>query len=161
MCGHNHPTMIKIHSFFLSPKNQSYQAILILEWITSTLFHLQYQDWGETLEQDTEPPTACPGAAAIWLPTALGVFTAVCVHLDGLNAEHKFRVWVTLSGHTSLHFSFTKFDYVWQCKSFNSRLLSKWGTIQGSEEKMICKKWLFADHLCSSTEERGGLNRAH
>ncbi len=79
-------------------------------------------------------PNCCPGAAAIWLPTALGVFTAACVHLDGLNAEHKFRVWVTLSGHTSLHFSFTKFDYVWQCKSFNSRLLSKWGTIQGSEE---------------------------
>ncbi len=32
------------------------------------------------------------------------VFTAVCVHLDGLNAEHKFRVWVTISGHMSLHF---------------------------------------------------------
>ncbi len=28
----------------------------------------------------------------------------VCVHLDGLNAEHKFRVWVTILGHTSLHF---------------------------------------------------------
>ncbi len=26
----------------------------------------------------------------------------VCVHLDGLNAEHKFRVWVTILGHTSL-----------------------------------------------------------
>ncbi len=23
------------------------------------------------------------------------LLTAVCVHLDGLNAEHKFRVWVT------------------------------------------------------------------
>ncbi len=34
------------------------------------------------------------------------VFTAVCVHLDGLNAEHKFRVWVTILGHTSLHFHF-------------------------------------------------------
>ncbi len=30
------------------------------------------------------------------------VFTTVCVHLDGLNAEHKFRVWVTISDHTSL-----------------------------------------------------------
>ncbi len=46
-----------------------------------------------------------------WLPTAPGVcswcvcvFTAVCVHLDGLNAEHKFRVWVTILGHMSLHF---------------------------------------------------------
>uniref|UniRef100_A0A671RCI5 protein-tyrosine-phosphatase n=1 Tax=Sinocyclocheilus anshuiensis TaxID=1608454 RepID=A0A671RCI5_9TELE len=32
------------------------------------------------------------------------VFTTVCVHLDGLNAEHKFRVWVTILDHTSLHF---------------------------------------------------------
>ncbi len=45
------------------------------------------------------------------------VFTAVCVHLDGLKAEHKFRVWVTILGHTSLHLSFTKFVYVWLCKS--------------------------------------------
>ncbi len=29
------------------------------------------------------------------------LLTAVCVHLDGLNAEHKFRVWVTIPGHTS------------------------------------------------------------
>ncbi len=32
------------------------------------------------------------------------VFTAVCVHLDGLNAEHKFRVWVTILGCMSRHF---------------------------------------------------------
>ncbi len=44
------------------------------EWITSALFHTQYHDWGETLEQGTEPP----GVTAIWLPT------------DGLNAEHNF-----------------------------------------------------------------------
>ncbi len=30
------------------------------------------------------------------------VFTAVSVHLDGLNAEDKFRVWVTILGHTPL-----------------------------------------------------------
>ncbi len=82
-------------------------------------------------------PNCSPGAAAIWLPTAPGVFTVcvcvhgVCVHLDGLNAEHKFWVWVTILGHMSLHFIFTKFVYVWLCKSFYSRLLSKWGTIQG------------------------------
>ncbi len=29
----------------------------------------------------------------------------MCVHLDGLNAEHKFQVWVTILGHTSLHFT--------------------------------------------------------
>ncbi len=41
----------------------------------------------------------------------------MCVHLDGLNAEHKFRVWVTILGHTSLHVTFTKLVYVWLRKS--------------------------------------------
>ncbi len=45
------------------------------------------------------------------------VFTAVCVHLDGLNAEHKFQVWVTILGHTSLHITFTKLVHGWLCKS--------------------------------------------
>ncbi len=47
------------------------------------------------------------GAATICLPTALGVCSllCVCVHLDGLNAEHKFRVWVIILGHKSLHFT--------------------------------------------------------
>uniref|UniRef100_A0A8C2JEH8 Unc-13 homolog D (C. elegans) n=1 Tax=Cyprinus carpio TaxID=7962 RepID=A0A8C2JEH8_CYPCA len=31
------------------------------------------------------------------------VFTTVCVHFDGLNAEYKFQVWDTILGHTSLH----------------------------------------------------------
>ncbi len=80
-------------------------------------------------------------AATIWLPTAPGVCSqcvcvCVCVftvwvHLDGLNAEHKFWVWVTILGHTSLHLIFSKFVYVWLCKSFYSRLFSDWGTIQG------------------------------
>ncbi len=34
------------------------------------------------------------------------VFTAVSVHLDGLNAEDKLRVWVTILGHTPLPFPF-------------------------------------------------------
>ncbi len=34
------------------------------------------------------------------------MFTAVSVHLDGLNAEDKFRVWVTILGHTPLPFPF-------------------------------------------------------
>ncbi len=29
------------------------------------------------------------------------VFTTVCVHLDGINAEHKFRVWDTILGYMS------------------------------------------------------------
>ncbi len=47
-----------------------------------------------------------PRAPQHWLPTAPGVFTTVCVHLDGSNAEHKFQVWVTILGHTSLPFPF-------------------------------------------------------
>ncbi len=34
------------------------------------------------------------------------VCSLLCVYLDGLNAEHKFRVWVTILGHTPLHFHF-------------------------------------------------------
>ncbi len=68
---------------------------------------LQYHDWG-ALEQGTEPPIA-PRALEQWLPTAPGVcsqcvcslLTAVCVHLDGLNAEDQFRVWVTILDNTS------------------------------------------------------------
>ncbi len=63
----------------------------------------------ETLEQGTEPTTAPWAPQQKWLPTAPGVcslcvcvcvcvcvcflLTAVCVHLDGINAEHKFQVW--------------------------------------------------------------------
>ncbi len=39
------------------------------------------------------------------------VFTAVCVRtLDGLIAEHKFQVWVTMLGHMSRHFYFLNAD---------------------------------------------------
>ncbi len=37
----------------------------------------------------------------------------LCVCIEWVNAEHKFRVWVTISGHMSSHFTFTKFVYVW------------------------------------------------
>ncbi len=55
------------------------------------------------LEQGTEPPTAPRAPQHKWLPAAPGVCSqCVCVSpllcvctLDGLNAEHKFRVWVT------------------------------------------------------------------
>ncbi len=42
------------------------------------------------------------------------VHYCVCVHLDGLNAEHKFRVWVTILGHTPRHFTFTLFKTIFQ-----------------------------------------------
>ncbi len=32
------------------------------------------------------------------------LLTAVCVHMDGLNAEHQFRVWVTILDNTLLNF---------------------------------------------------------
>ncbi len=37
------------------------------------------------------------------------VFTAVCVHLGWVNAEHEFRVWVTILGRMSRHFVFVTF----------------------------------------------------
>ncbi len=61
----------------------------------------------EVLEQGTDHPTTPWAPRHKWLPTAQGVcsrcvFTAVCT-LDGLIAEHKFRVWVTILGHMSRH----------------------------------------------------------
>ncbi len=38
----------------------------------------------------------------------LRVCSLLCVHLDGLNAEHKFQVWVTILGHTPLPFPLRK-----------------------------------------------------
>ncbi len=40
-----------------------------------------------------------------WTTSVLSTFDTtieVSVHLNGLNAEHKFQVWVTILGHTSL-----------------------------------------------------------
>ncbi len=70
----------------------------------------QYHDWG-ALEQGTEPPTAPRAPQHKWLPTAPGVCSrCVCVHCCvcalGLNAEHEFRVWVTILGRMSRHFHF-------------------------------------------------------
>ncbi len=53
------------------------------------------------------------------------VFTAVSVHLDGLNAEDKFRVWVTILGHTPLPFP-----------SFLIKHINSWLHIG-------CRIWLF------------------
>ncbi len=56
-------------------------------------------------------PQLLPGRHSIGCPLlrvcvrGVCMFTAVCVcTLDGLNAEHKFRVWVTILGHMSRHF---------------------------------------------------------
>ncbi len=63
------------------------------EWMSSALSTLN------TMTPGTKPTTAPQAPQLKCLPTAPGVY--VFVHLDGLNAEHKFRVWVTILGHTS------------------------------------------------------------
>ncbi len=71
---------------------------------------------GGAVEQGTKPPTAPWAPQHRWLPTSPGVCSlcvcvCVCVYsllcvctLDRLNAEHKFRVWVTILGRMSRHF---------------------------------------------------------
>ncbi len=78
----------------------------------SALFHLQYHDW-VALEQDNKPPTPHQVPQHKCLPTAPGVCSRcvcslLCVPtLDGLIAQHKFRVLVTILGRMSRHFHFT------------------------------------------------------
>ncbi len=78
--------------------------------------HPQYLDWGETLEQGTEPPTAprvpqaahCSGCVF----TTVCVFTAVCVQCGWV----KCRTQILGMGPPYLatrHFTFTKLVYVW------------------------------------------------
>ncbi len=50
-------------------------------------------------------PQLLPGRRNMAAHCSGCVFTAVSVHLDGLNAEDKFRVWVTILGHTPLPLS--------------------------------------------------------
>ncbi len=78
---------------FLIPQNLNslnFQAILILEWITSAL---------STFNTTTEvrPLSKAPNPQLFpWRRSS------VCVCGGVLNAEHNFRVWVTILGHTSL-----------------------------------------------------------
>ncbi len=51
-------------------------------------------------------PQLLPGRRNMAAHCSGCVFTAVSVHLAGLNAEDKFRVWVTILGHTPLPFPF-------------------------------------------------------
>ncbi len=53
------------------------------------LFHLQYHDWGETLEARHRTPN-CIGCPLLWV-CVHGVVChyCVCVYLDGLNAEQQ------------------------------------------------------------------------
>ncbi len=69
---------------------------------TEALFHPQYHD--------KVPLSKAPNPQHKWLPNALGVCSqcvcsllCVCT-LDGINAEHKFQVWVTILGRMPRHF---------------------------------------------------------
>ncbi len=59
-----------------------------------------------TLWDGFKLPIHCSGCV-FTVCVCVCVFTAVRVHLDGLNAEHEFRVWVTILGCMSRHFTFT------------------------------------------------------
>ncbi len=49
-------------------------------------------------------PQLLPGRRSInGCPLLRAVFTLCVRTLDGINAEHKFRVWVTILGRMSLH----------------------------------------------------------
>ncbi len=177
--------MIKIHSlFFNPPKPEQSQLSSHFDFgvNTSALFHPQYHDWSETLEQGTKPPTAPRAPQQYGCPLLRVCVYSVCEHLDGLNAEHKFRVWVTILGHTSLHFhkiclclAVFKPDCFLNEGQFKAGFVKKLKLKDGSvpivhdpaappEEvslTLFIFLWLFANRICSSTEERGGVSRAH
>ncbi len=54
------------------------------------------------------------------------VYSLLCVcTLDGLNVEHKFRVWVTIFGRMSRHFHFSLSNII--CYIRSERLGNCWG----------------------------------
>ncbi len=64
--------------------------------------HPQYHN--EVPLSKTPNPNCSPGAAALMAAHCVCVCVCVCVRLDVLNAERKFRVWVTILGHMSRNF---------------------------------------------------------
>ncbi len=92
------------------------------EWMTSALFTLSAMTEVRPLSKAPDPQLL-PGHRSInccpllllcvhgvcVFTTLCWVCVCVCVHLDGLNAEHKFWVWDTIPGHTSRHFRFFPF----------------------------------------------------
>ncbi len=127
--------------YFLIPKNPNslnYQAILILEWIISALFHLQYHDWGETLEQGTKPPTVPRGPQQYGCPLlrvcvyGVCVCVCVCVHccvcaLGWVKCRAQLP---SMGHHTWPHVSSRHFHKICLCLAAQI-MLSEWGTIQG------------------------------
>ncbi len=135
---HHHNLTIYFKAFIVSPNilKCSFMcvwaiwAIAILRHIKSGVIvggvervqhtlHLQYHDWG-ALEQGPEPATAPRVPQHKWLPTApcvcvctLCVCSLPCVcTLDGLEAEHKFQVWVTILRRMSRHVRIIDFQHL-------------------------------------------------
>ncbi len=111
--------ILKIHSlinyFFYLQRKPCGNHLIMPKWPKSS-YHclndllylisiprLRWDPWA-----GTDPPTA-PGRRNMAAHCSRCVFTAVSVHLYGLNAEDKFRVWVTILGHTPLPFPFLPF----------------------------------------------------
>ncbi len=71
----------------------------------------------------------------------------VCVHLDGLNAEHKFRVWVTILGHTSLHIHlfFHLAKNIFSAFLFSSLIAHLLKTILAILRLIYVKEWRIMD----------------
>ncbi len=128
------------NSLLFPPKklnSLNYQAILILEWITSALFQLQYHDWGEILEQGTEPPTAPRGPQQYGCPLLWMCVHHVCVcsllcvcSLGWVKCRAQI---LSMGHHTWPHItSLSLNSFMPGCANyFYSRLFSEWGTIQG------------------------------
>ncbi len=83
------------------------------EWMSSTFSTLNTTTEVRPLSKALNPQLLPRHRRIKWLTTPPGVCVCVClytthccvcVHLDGLNAEHKFRVWVTILGPTSRSF---------------------------------------------------------
>ncbi len=77
-------------------------------------------------------PQLLPGRWSNGCPLLRVRVHSVCVHLDGLNAEHQFRVWVTILDNTS--------HYYW-LKCSNSQLglgdISRLGQSFHRQNKLI------------------------
>ncbi len=96
-------------------------------------------------------PQLLPGCRSIGCPLLWCVFmvcvcvhvcsllTAVCVHLDGLNAEHKFQVWDTILGHTSWPFLSFSFPFLKSSKKEKKCCFKSIGRLffRGTQKNMI------------------------
>ncbi len=179
--------MIKNHSFFLypqKPKQSQLSSHFDFGVNTSALFHLQYHDWGETLEQGTKPPTVPRAQQQYGCPLlrvcvyGVCVCVCVCVHCCVCALGWvKSRAQIPSMGHhtwphvTSLHLCKSCFLNEGIFKTgFVKKLKPKDGSVPivhdpaaPPEEVSLTFHflWLFANRVCSSTEARGGVSRAH